>query len=354
MSLLNIPNIASQLNQQTREKFERVYEIRQEEGCLRLTDQMKPWVKENFGSIEVVEKQKVVRILNKITLKGASFNALRSQRPDQTHGINATLEELIQKTHGGPFCRAEEMTPEDAFGRIRGAYCITAANIAKSDIWHGVLIFHKHHPLDWEAEEITDFLATANQWFYKVHQEDSKANFPFLFWNCLWRAAASIVHGHMQMIVSSSPFAQKILLDRQTREYQGKYQSNYFADLYQIHNALGLTLPTTSPEIKAFVPICPRREREIIIMSDNFDQKLWQAFAQIIVDYRNKLGVKSFNVGLTPLPLNGEPQLNLPVIIEIIDRGDLSSNHSEIGSMEMFAQQVITHDPFETKRMMVS
>jgi hypothetical protein len=46
-------------------------------------------------------------------------------------------------------------------------------------------------------------LDLAKQWFAKAHAYDPAARYPYLMWNCLWRAGGSIVHGHMQMTAAS-------------------------------------------------------------------------------------------------------------------------------------------------------
>jgi len=355
MTLSKLEELIAQLNPQTREKFIRIFEISQVEGRLKIPKPMQNWVEEKFESMANVENQQIIKITNKITHRGILFNPLRSQRPNQAENHDATLSELIQTTKNGPFCHPEEMTPEDVFGRVRGAYCTTASNIAKADCWHGVIIFNKHDPLDWGENEIIDFLSTAKRWFELVHQSDKTARYPFIFWNCLWKASASIVHGHMQMTVSESAYAKTKLLSEQVEQYQRQYRSNYFNDLYEIHNALGLTLHTDSSDIKIMVSLCPKKERGLVILNNKFDRPLWEHFAKTMVAYRDKLRIKTFNVGITLPPLgNLQTNWNLPVMIEIIDRGDLSSNNPEIGGMEKFAQEVISRDPFRTRNLLTS
>ena len=39
-----------------------------------------------------------------------------------------------------------------------------------------------------------------------------------------------------------------------------------------------------------------------------------------------------------------------PVIVRIVDRGNLASMHSDIASMELYAASVVASDPFELSR----
>ncbi len=354
MVLKALPQLINQLNPLTQEKFRRIYRLREEEGRLLIPPTMQEWVKEHLGPLEEVEQQKIIHIENRITGRAIIFNPLRARRPDQMQNNDAVLDELIQRTEGGPFCHAEEQTPQDVFGRVRGSYCLTAANVSKIDKWHSILIFKHHHPLRWSAEEITDCLATANRWFQLVHEEDSKAVYPFLLWNCLWRAGASIIHGHMQLLISQQPYSQKKILQQQISHYQRRYQSSYLEDIYEIHQALDLTLPTNDNSIKAFVNILPLKEKEITIFSPTFNPTLWNYFGQLMTSYRDKLGVQSFNVGITLPPLNNQGKWQLPVLIEITDRGRLESNHSDVGGMEKFAQEVIAADPFMVREALIN
>ena len=84
------------------------------------------------------------------TGEGAVFNSLRAQRPGLKvkNGKNQ-LEKLIKNSaENCDFCNPEKSTPEDSFGRVKGKFCITAANLAKYDAWSSLLIFKKHNPLE--------------------------------------------------------------------------------------------------------------------------------------------------------------------------------------------------------------
>ncbi len=64
-----------------RRLFERLYTLAVY-GCdLRLPEAMKPWVKSQFGSLEAVTGQKVVRLTNNISGEETIFNPLRLKRP---------------------------------------------------------------------------------------------------------------------------------------------------------------------------------------------------------------------------------------------------------------------------------
>ena len=140
------------------------------------------------------------------------------------------LQQLIQNSEEGcDFCNPEKRTPEDVFGRIRGRYSISAANIAKYDVWSSLVIFKNHNPLQFNLKEFSDYIDTAFQWFDMVLNENENYKFPFLVWNCLPRAGASQVHGHAQVLMTRDrSYAKVESLKRVSENYKKETKSDYF------------------------------------------------------------------------------------------------------------------------------
>ena len=115
-------------------------------GRLDPPEAMRAWIERSFGSVEAVTEQRVIKVTNRATLEGSLFNGLRASRPLDT-SVSVDLEREIEATVGDPFCRPEEGTPADVFGRVRGEYSVTASNVAKYDGFHGVVVFDDHNPL---------------------------------------------------------------------------------------------------------------------------------------------------------------------------------------------------------------
>ena len=111
---------------------------------------------------------------------------------------------------GDAFCHPEERTPEDVFGRVRSKHCVTASNVAKYDGFHGLIVFDDHDPLDLTAEKVDDYVCVALEWLGKAQEADPEARYPFLMWNCLWRAGSSVVHGHAQVSASRGAHYPKV------------------------------------------------------------------------------------------------------------------------------------------------
>ena len=66
--------------------FRRIFAVSTVTGELRIPWNMEPWVRQCFGSVEAVTKQKIVRVTNLVTQEEALFNRLRQHRPREEDG----------------------------------------------------------------------------------------------------------------------------------------------------------------------------------------------------------------------------------------------------------------------------
>ena len=138
-SILQIHRYIENLSEKDKKRFLRMYHVNISTGKIIIPISMIELVKKNFGSVKSVENQKIIKITNKISCESVLFNELRAKRPVDIVA-NDELLEIIKKSENGAFCNAEDQTPEDIFGRIRGKHSITAANIAKYDEFHSLVI----------------------------------------------------------------------------------------------------------------------------------------------------------------------------------------------------------------------
>ena len=338
----------------------RLFDVIATVGRLEVPEEMRGWVEKAFGSVDAVREQKIVRVTNRATLESTLFNGLRASRPfdDAGGGGLEPLRREIKETRGDPFCTPEEMTPADVFGRVRGSHCITASNVAKYDGFHGLVVFDDHDPLSFTPEKVDDYVSVALEWLQRAREADPEAKYPFLMWNCLWRAGSSIVHGHAQVTAARGGHYPKIeRLRRAALDYESEHGSDYFSDLYRTHEALGLALhPSSSnpPDIRGFASLTPAKEKEILLLGPDLGEHLRLFLADVLVRYVRDLGVSSFNVAfyLPPTSSTEEDWSSFPVVIHIVDRGDPESRTSDIGAMELYAAPVVSSDPFQVARRM--
>jgi hypothetical protein len=296
--------------------------------------------------VEGVLEQRIIKVTNLVTMEGALFNELRARRPIEARVSSDAVMEARTRV-GDAFCRPEEATPEDTFGRLRGQHCITASNIAKYDGFHGLVVFNEHDPLAFDAEEVADYLETAVRWAREAHRVDSEAKYFFFMWNCLWKAAASILHGHAQMTATRGMHYAKVeALRRSALAYRQEHGSNYFDDLYAVHADLGLGFQRDGVRVLAY--LTPTKERETLLISEGLSQALMRSLYDTLACFRDRLGVQSFNVAMymPPLAEVEEDWSGFPVMMRVVDRGDPVNRTGDIGAMELYAANVIGTDPF--------
>ncbi len=357
--IADLDALVEELLPEERTLARRIFDVISVIGRLEVPEEMRGWVKKTFGSVEAVREQKIVRVTNRITLEGALFNELRALRPFDASGSEPDLlQREIEDTRGDPFCTPEERTPLDVFGRVRGSRSITASNVAKYDGFHGLVVFDDHDPLAFTPEKVDDYVSVALEWMGKALEEDPEAKYPFLMWNCLWRAGSSVVHGHAQVTAARGAHYPKIeRLRRAALGYKNEYGSDYFSDLHHVHEALGLAIlppPGSSLAVRGFVSLTPIKDKEVVLLGPDLGKPLRRLLASVLERYTRGLDVSSFNVAfyLPPASPTGEDWSSFPVMIHMVDRGDLASRASDIGAMELYAAPVVSSDPFQVARLL--
>ncbi len=345
-SVLNIEQIVAALPEEGRERFARLYHVTSAIGEVRPPQQMHRWIERYFGSVEAILRQKVVKVTNRATLEGALFNDLRAKRPLEAR-IPVALHEELARSAPDPFCEPLLNTPEDPFGRIAGRRCVTASNIAKYDGAHGVIIFNEHDPLAFDEEAVADFLDVAGRWWAAAHAADPGAVYPLFMWNCLWKAGASIPHGHAQVSLTRWMHYAKIeALRRSAGIHRLAFERDYFEEWHAVHRDLGLA--TAHRGVRVLANLTPVKEKEIVLLGARLDADLASAIYTALHSLIDRLGVTSFNlvIYLPPLVATGEDWGDFPVVVRMVDRGDPTNRTADFGAMELYAAPVVSSDPF--------
>ena len=345
-SITQLPQMVAALPQEERERFERIFLVNSSIGRLNPGPGMEEWIQKYFGSVDAVREQRVVRVTNVVTMEGSLFNELRARRPMATVE-REKLTTIIEEGRGDPFCSPLERTPEDPFGRIRGRHSVSASNIAKFDGFSGVVIFDEHNPLAFTEEAIADYIDTGMAWLVKAYETDEEAKYPFFLWNCLWRAGASIVHGHAQMVLGKEMHYAKVeSLRRAALAYKEQTGDNYFDDLYEVHECLGLATEVEGTRILVY--LSPVKDTEALLLSHGLDDGLKRSVYRVLDSYVSGMGVSSFNVAvyLPPFAPTREDWAGFPVLVRIVDRGDPMNRTADVAAMELYASSVLFGDPF--------
>ena len=350
--IVHLPQMAANLPPASRDRFQRLFHVSETTGRLSAPESMHAWIKGYFGSVDVVTAQRIVKVTNRVTLDGALFNELRARRPVEARLPSDLVHDARTKT-GDPFCHPETGTPDDLFPRVSGKYCITASNIAKYDGFHGLIVFRDHDPLDFDEERVVDYLTTARAWAEEAMACDPRACYFFFMWNCLWKAAASILHGHAQVMMTRDMHYARVEAWRRGAEgYRRQTGYDYFDDFYQAHADLGLGFETDG--VRMLAHLTPIKERETLLIAPDLTENLKRALYTALACLRDQMGVLSFNVALylPPLAPTSEDWSGFPAIFRIVDRGDPVNRTADIGAMELYAANVIGTDPFYVARQM--
>lgn len=345
--IVDLEQVLATLPEGERDRFARLYEVSSSVGRLVPPAHMRRWIDKYFGSVDAVSEQKVVRVTNRWTLEGSLFNELRARRPLEAR-IPADLADEIARTAPDPFCEPELNTPEDVFGRIEGEYTITASNIAKYDGYHGVVIFREHDPLAFTEASVQDAIDVAVRWQERSHSLDAEAVYPLIMWNCLWKSGASIPHGHMQVSLTKGMHYGHVELQRRAGVgYAQQYDTNYYDDLYRVHEALGLG--RVYGDVRVMAHLTPLKEKECLIFGSTLDEAFTSTVYEVLNCLTDRLNVVSFNLVIWRPPLRdtGEDWSDFPVIARIVDRGDPLNRTADIGAMELYAASVVSSDPFK-------
>jgi hypothetical protein len=346
-TIATLPQMIDSLSDESRERFHRIFRLSSTVGYLTPPPVMEPWIERFFGSLQAVQTQTIVKVTNIITWEGALYNDLRASRPLEAREHN-DVQQMIHSNGGGPFSNPLEGTPADTFGRVRGRHSITASNIAKYDGFHGLVIFDEHDPLHLSRETVSDYLDTALAWASEAHATDPSARYFFFMWNCLWKSGASITHGHAQMTLTRDMHYAKVeALRRAALTYRQQYGCSYFDDLYAIHKELGLSFG--NGQVRCLTYLTPIKEKEILLLADQINSDLKEQIYRVLYHFTQNLNVLSFNLALHMPPLTApdhEDWSGFPVLVRVVDRGDLGSKVTDFGGMELYAQSVIGTDPF--------
>lgn len=352
--ILDLPSRIAALPEPARERVERIYHVEVEHGRTDPPPEMRDWLESHFGSVEAVREQATVRVTNRWSLAGSLFSPLRGRRPI-AGGRREAYAKLIEASRGDPFCDPEHQTPADAWGRVRGRHAVTGANAAMYDAHHGVLVFNRHDPLAFDAEQIVEMLHLGREWADRSREADPDAVNYLLIWNCGPRAGGSVVHGHAQLLLGRGrPYPRMQRLLRDAIAYREATDLDFMAEVVGAHRDLGLVV-SEADGVAMLAHLTPIKERELLIVGqpgmDEREPAFADAVARAVITYRDELEVHAFNLALHRPPLDGGRDAatwrGVPPVVHLVDRGDPNATASDIGAMELFAASVVGVDPFD-------
>jgi hypothetical protein len=360
-SIFSLADVVFSLPDDRQARFGRIFHLISTVGQVVPPVSMEAWIVERFGDLLSVQEQYIIKVTNLVTMEGALFNEVRTAQPGD-QAPREQVERMIRESRDDAFCSPETLTPADTFPRdqgapvrLRGKHCVTASSLVKLDGYHGLVVFDEHDPLAFDEERLGDYLDEAWRWAELAHDEDSQARYYLVFWNCLPRAAASVVHGHLQMLLTRDMHYPKVEAWRRAAEgYRQTYGAGYFDDLFEIHADLGLGFARDGARVLA--SLTPVKDRETLIFADVDDYARPGAFSPAfkralyltLKAFIRHMDVTAFNLAIyvPPLGETGQAWHGFPVIVRLVDRGRPDAAICDVGAMELYASSVISADPF--------
>lgn len=357
MTILDLPERIAGLDREARERIERLFVVEPVTGTTDPPPELHGWLEQQFGSVEAVRRQAVVRVTNRWTLVGSLFSPLRRRRPVE-NGMVAAWRQQVEETRGDPFCDPERQTPADSWGRVRGERMVSGANAAMYDAHHGVVVFAEHDPLAFDEALVVELLEVGRAWAQRSQAADPDARNYLLIWNCGPRAGGSMVHGHAQVLLGrGGHYPQVERLRRDALAYARASGGSYQDDVEAVHRDLGLVVADAGG-VTTYASLTPVKERELIVAGrpgmDERDPAFASAVARLAVAARDVLGMRAFNLALHRSPIGApasdegaEAWAHVGPSVHLVDRGDPGSTASDIGAMELYAAAVVGSDPFD-------
>jgi hypothetical protein len=361
-SIMELENRVRRLREEGRgESFDRIFEIFSNDGKLEIPESFRKKAIGYFARrgeegvlsqdaiMQELRTQRIVRTYNKWTGESTLFNPLRASRPrvrvKEAEEEKRRIYHYIQKTEERcDFCFPELYTPIDSVGRIKGKHCITASNLAKYDAYNTLICFNNHNPLEFNKEEISDYIEVGFKWFEKVYKYNQEFRYPLFIWNCLEEAGASQVHGHIQLLMGRRMHYGGVLsLMRVFQQYELEFGRNYFDDLFEAHRVVGLSI--LDKNTKIFVYLTPIKEKETLIVSDTLSAPTKNAIFNVLRCYVDRFGMTSFNLAILMPPLGEDKFAKFPYIIRMVERGSIYGV-GNIGGMELYGSSVVSIDPY--------
>jgi UDPglucose--hexose-1-phosphate uridylyltransferase len=134
----------------------------------------------------------------------------------------------------------ERLIPE---GRIRIGEAVLFPNLFPVGKYHSVIRLSRSHFMklsEFSPEIIGDGLRAAHQFVNAVYKQDHSASFVAVNANYLFPAGATLVHPHLQMLITPIAYSYHEKIIQACRAYYQANGSGYYSDLLEEEKNLGL------------------------------------------------------------------------------------------------------------------
>jgi UDPglucose--hexose-1-phosphate uridylyltransferase len=256
------------------------------------------------------------------------------------------IEKLKQESAGNCiFCSdgIEKNTPRYPAslvreGRIRVGEAVLLPNLFPVGKYHAVIVLSKAHFLrlsEFSEGLIGNGLKAARLFVKSVYRQDPSDLFVTVNANYLFPAGATLVHPHLQMLISPVAFSYHGRLIDAGGDYYERNGSSYFEDLVSEERETGSRYVAQKGKWHWLTSFSPIGANEIIgihengkdfgVLSDDDLQDLSFGISRVLCFYES-LGHLSFNYSIMSVRSN-HPERGFRCMIKVISRQNLYRNY---------------------------
>lgn len=223
-------------------------------------------------------------------------------------------------------------------GRIQVGEATLFANLFSVGAYHPVIALSRAHFLqlsEFSPVILKDGFLAAQEFLTIAYQKDSAACFTTVNANYLLPAGASLVHPHMQMLITPVPYSYQARLLAAGQAYSDKNGSEYFHDLIKREKRIKARYVARKGDWHWLAAFSPMGTNEIMAVHEHaYDfgvltvtdlENLARGISGVLSFYE-KLGHLSFNFSLFSVR-NALTKKSIPCVIKMITRQNLCPNY---------------------------
>ncbi len=220
-------------------------------------------------------------------------------------------------------------------GRIRTGESFLFPNLFPIGKYHAVIAVSKAHFLrlnEFDPKLLSDAFTSAQIFVNSVKKTDPSPLYITLNANYLFPAGASLVHPHLQLLITSIPYSYHKQLIQACNSYFEQNNSNYFNALINVEKKKDERYVLQKGKWHVLASYAPSGSNEIIVVHEDttdfsllteLDVKDIASVISKILSYYDKLGFLSFN--FTFLSNINSPSLHC--LLKIMTRQNLYQNY---------------------------
>ncbi len=224
-----------------------------------------------------------------------------------------------------------------ADGRIRSGEAILFPNLFSIAKYHAITALSEAHFLalsEFTPACLTDGLSVNQEFLKAVYRDDPSAQYAIVCANYLFPAGASIVHPHIQTLVSPVAYSYHSRLITACRAYYRENGSVYHADLVAAEKKTGLRYIARRGRWHWIAAFSPMGSNEVLAIHEqeaDFSRLTQEDIRDLgdgisrVLGFYGTLGHLSFNYALYSLRSAGEEGIRC--LIKMITRQNLYMNY---------------------------